>query len=84
MPVAGLALRFSDARNVAGIIRNLTSIGVLVTWEIMGAAAHYLADAKEHSPNGELHLGGPLLAVKQTLDFKMYPAPFLVIPPFIS
>lgn len=37
-----LTLRFSDARNVSSIIRNLTSIGVLITWAVMGAAAHYL------------------------------------------
>ncbi|MDX1460262.1 MAG: cation:proton antiporter, partial [Xanthomonadales bacterium] len=38
-----LTLRFSDARNVQKIIRNLTTVGVLVTWGIMGAAAHYIA-----------------------------------------
>lgn len=38
-----LTLRFSDIRNVKGIILNLTSIGVLVTWGVMAAAAHYLA-----------------------------------------
>ncbi|HET6564519.1 MAG TPA: sodium:proton antiporter [Xanthomonadales bacterium] len=37
-----LTLRFSDIQNVTGIIRNLTSIGVLVTWGVMGAAAHYV------------------------------------------
>ncbi|MDX1555703.1 MAG: sodium:proton antiporter, partial [Xanthomonadales bacterium] len=38
-----LTLRFSDIRNVKGIILNLTTIGVLVTWGVMAAAAHYLA-----------------------------------------
>lgn len=38
-----LTLRFSDARQVSTMIRNLTSIGVLVTAGVMGAAAHYLA-----------------------------------------
>ncbi len=38
-----LTLRFSDTRSVARIIRNLTSIGVLVPWGIMGSLAHYLA-----------------------------------------
>ena len=38
-----LTLRFSDIRNVKGIIRNLTSVGVLVTWAVMSAAAHYIA-----------------------------------------
>ncbi|HKJ18577.1 MAG TPA: sodium:proton antiporter [Xanthomonadales bacterium] len=38
-----LTLRFSDIRNVKGIILNLTTIGVLVTWAVMAAAAHYLA-----------------------------------------
>lgn len=37
-----LTLRFSDIRNVKGIILNLTTIGVLVTWGVMAAAAHYL------------------------------------------
>ncbi|MEE4173685.1 MAG: sodium:proton antiporter [Xanthomonadales bacterium] len=37
-----LTLRFSDIRNVRRIIRNLTTLGVLVTWGVMGAAAHYL------------------------------------------
>ncbi len=37
-----LTLRLSDIRNVTSIIRNLTSIGVLVTAAVMGAAAHYL------------------------------------------
>lgn len=39
-----LTLRFSDIRNVKGIILNLTTIGVLVTWGVMAAAAHYLVD----------------------------------------
>ncbi len=38
-----LTLRISDARQVSTMIRNLTSIGVLVTAGVMGAAAHYLA-----------------------------------------
>jgi NhaP-type Na+/H+ or K+/H+ antiporter len=37
-----LTLRFSDIRHVRRIIRNLTTVGVLVTWGVMGAAAHYL------------------------------------------
>ena len=37
-----LTLRFSDIRNVKGIILNLTTIGVLVTWGVMAAAAHFL------------------------------------------
>jgi len=37
-----LTLRFSDVRSVKGIILNLTTIGVLVTWGVMAAAAHYL------------------------------------------
>ncbi len=38
-----LTLRFSDIRNVKGIILNLTTIGVLTTWGVMATAAHYLA-----------------------------------------
>ena len=37
-----LTLQFSETRNVARIIRNLTSVGVLVTWAIMATASHYL------------------------------------------
>ncbi len=37
-----LTLRLSDIRSVTRIIRNLTTVGVLVTWGVMGAAAHYL------------------------------------------
>lgn len=43
-----LTLRFSDIRNVQGIIRNLTSVGVLVTWIVMGAAAHYIVGLEWH------------------------------------
>ena len=38
-----LTLRFSDIRSVTRIIRNLCSVGVLVTWVVMTAAAHFLA-----------------------------------------
>ncbi|MBT8063114.1 MAG: sodium:proton antiporter [Gammaproteobacteria bacterium] len=38
-----LSLKFSEAGNVQRIIRNLTCLGVLVTWGVMGAAAHYIA-----------------------------------------
>ena len=37
-----LTLRFSDVRSVARVIRNLTSIGVAVTWGVMAAAAHFI------------------------------------------
>jgi NhaP-type Na+/H+ or K+/H+ antiporter len=37
-----LTLRLSDIRNVTRIIRNLTSIGVVITWGVMSAAAHYI------------------------------------------
>ncbi|MGK2926749.1 MAG: cation:proton antiporter [Lysobacterales bacterium] len=37
-----LTLRFSDVRSVARVIRNLTSIGVAVTWGVMSAAAHFI------------------------------------------
>ncbi len=37
-----LTLRFSDIRNVTRIIRNLTSIGVIMTWGVMSAAAHFI------------------------------------------
>jgi NhaP-type Na+/H+ or K+/H+ antiporter len=37
-----MTLHFADIRNIHGVIRNLTSIGVLVTWAIMGSAAHFI------------------------------------------
>jgi len=37
-----LTLRMSDIHSVTRIIRNLTSLGVMVTMAIMGASAHYL------------------------------------------
>jgi NhaP-type Na+/H+ or K+/H+ antiporter len=37
-----LTLRFSDIRNVTRIIRNLTSVGVVVTWGVMSTAAHLI------------------------------------------
>ena len=37
-----LTLRLSEIRNVRGIIRNLTTVGVLVTWGIMASAAHFI------------------------------------------
>jgi NhaP-type Na+/H+ or K+/H+ antiporter len=43
-----LTLRFSDIRNVGRIIRNLTSVGVVVTWGVMGAAAHFIVGLDWH------------------------------------
>jgi NhaP-type Na+/H+ or K+/H+ antiporter len=37
-----LTLRFSGLRNVRRIIRTLTSSGVIVTWGVMAASAHYI------------------------------------------
>lgn len=38
-----LTLRFSEIKGVKYYIRNLTTIGVLVTWLVMAIGAHYLA-----------------------------------------
>ncbi|WP_138432131.1 cation:proton antiporter [Fodinibius saliphilus] len=38
----GLSLRFSELKNIGGVIGNLVSIGVLVTWAITGISAFYL------------------------------------------
>ncbi|NGP89803.1 cation:proton antiporter [Fodinibius halophilus] len=38
----GLSLRFSELKNIAGIVGNLVSIGVVVTWVITGVSAFYL------------------------------------------
>ncbi len=38
----GLSLRFSEFRSVGRIIRNLVSIGALITWVVATAAAYYI------------------------------------------
>ncbi len=38
----GLSLKFSEFRNVGKIIRNLITIGALVTWAVSTTAAYYL------------------------------------------
>jgi NhaP-type Na+/H+ or K+/H+ antiporter len=40
----GLSLRFSEFRNVGHIIRNLVSIGALITWIIATTAAYYVLE----------------------------------------
>jgi NhaP-type Na+/H+ or K+/H+ antiporter len=40
----GLSLKFSEFRNVGKTIRNLISIGALITWTISTLAAYYLLD----------------------------------------
>lgn len=39
-----LTLRFSEIRGVGRVIRNLTSIGMLITWWVMALAAYWLVD----------------------------------------
>ncbi|MDG4812770.1 sodium:proton antiporter [Hydrogenovibrio sp. 3SP14C1] len=38
-----LTLRFSEIKGVKYYIRNLTTLGVLITWMVMAIGAHYLA-----------------------------------------
>ncbi|QPC83812.1 sodium:proton antiporter [Phototrophicus methaneseepsis] len=38
----GLSLRLKDLRGTEGVVRNLVTIGVLVTWAITGVAAYFL------------------------------------------
>ncbi len=38
----GLSLKLAEMREVGGVVRNLLSIGVLVTWALSAAAAHYI------------------------------------------
>ena len=38
----GLSLRFSEFKSVGKIIRNLITIGALITWAVAAAAAHYV------------------------------------------
>lgn len=38
----GLSLRFSDIRGSERVIRNLVTLGALVTWIITGVAAHFI------------------------------------------
>jgi NhaP-type Na+/H+ or K+/H+ antiporter len=40
----GLSLRFSEFRNVGAVIRNLISIGALVTWIIATLASYYILE----------------------------------------
>ncbi len=40
----GLSLRFSEFRNVGKIIRNLISVGALITWIVATTAAYYILD----------------------------------------
>ncbi|MEJ2544323.1 MAG: cation:proton antiporter, partial [Calditrichaceae bacterium] len=40
----GLSLQFREFRNVGKIIRNLISIGALITWIIATTAAYYILD----------------------------------------
>lgn len=38
----GLSLRFSELKNIAGVIGNLVSIGVLITWAITAVSGYFL------------------------------------------
>ncbi len=38
----GLSLRLSELRSVGGVVRNLISIGIFVTWILTSAAAYYI------------------------------------------
>lgn len=40
----GLSLRFSELKNVGGVIGNLVSIGVIITWGITAYSAYYIFD----------------------------------------
>ena len=42
----GLSLRFSEFRSVGKIIRNLISIGALITWIVTTSAAYYFLEFK--------------------------------------
>lgn len=38
----GLTLRFSELRGAGGVVRNLVTVGALLTWAIAGLAAHWI------------------------------------------
>lgn len=38
----GLSLRFSELKNIGGVVGNLVSIGVILTWAITAVAAYFL------------------------------------------
>ncbi len=40
----GLSLRLRDLKKIGAVMRNLMTLGVLLTWALSAAAAHYLAD----------------------------------------
>ncbi len=40
----GLSLKFSELREIRSVVRNLVTIGVLVSWVVTAAASYYLFD----------------------------------------
>jgi NhaP-type Na+/H+ or K+/H+ antiporter len=42
----GLSLHLRELQRVGGIVRNLTTIGILITWVMASALAHYIAGIK--------------------------------------
>ena len=38
----GLSLRFSEIRDVGGVVRNLISIGILISWVVIAGCAYYV------------------------------------------
>ncbi len=40
----GLSLRFSEIRKVSSVVRNLTTVGILITWAIGAAAARFFLE----------------------------------------
>jgi NhaP-type Na+/H+ or K+/H+ antiporter len=38
----GLSLRFSEIRDVGGVVRNLVSIGILISWVMIAGCAYYI------------------------------------------
>ncbi|RJP22747.1 MAG: hypothetical protein C4520_07775 [Candidatus Abyssobacteria bacterium SURF_5] len=40
----GLSLKFRELRQIAGVVRNLLSVGVIVTWAIAASAAYRVLD----------------------------------------
>ena len=44
----GLKLKFEDIRDVGSVVRNLISIGALITWVVTGLGAYYLLGFSVH------------------------------------
>ncbi len=60
----GLGLKFRDLRETGGVIRNLISVGALITWGLSSAGAHFLLGL---NPALAVQLGAVLVVTGPTV-----------------